>query len=167
VSLVLRELAPTASGERDFLDLLAWTYREGIATQIILYDRGDLDRLLLMTKAGYLPPAGWSVLAVLGRYASGQRSSPKDLLAFLDDGTFPIAPWMVCAFGPDEIRCLITGALFGGDVRTGFENNLCLPDGSIAPDNAEMMGTVAAAALNLNIQLCDADAVRARWLPPA
>jgi hypothetical protein len=42
---------------------------------------------------------------------------------------------MVCSFGPREAACGIGAALLGGDVRVGFENNLALPDGSLAPDN--------------------------------
>ena len=74
---------------------------------------------------------GLFVLFVLGRYAAEQTSSPSDLLAFLnaDDGAYP---WAMCAFGRLEHACVMAAAASGGHVRVGFENNLYLPDGSLA-----------------------------------
>lgn len=45
----------------------------------------------------------------------------------------------MCAFGPREADCALTAALLGGHVRLGFENNMALPDGSTAPDNAALV----------------------------
>ncbi|MGD7347910.1 3-keto-5-aminohexanoate cleavage protein, partial [Ralstonia pseudosolanacearum] len=36
-------------------------------------------------------------------------------------------------------RCALAAALLGGHVRLGFENNMALPDGSPAPDNAALV----------------------------
>lgn len=167
VSLALRELAPTPDAEPAFLGFMAWMRSERIAAQVILYDRADRDRLAGLARAGLLPEGGWTVLYVLGRYAAGQRSEPRDLFGFLDeDGRSPFPDWMACAFGPAEVRCLTLAALLGGDVRTGFENNLHLPDGGIAPDNATLVANLATALGALGTSLADADAVRERWLGP-
>jgi uncharacterized protein (DUF849 family) len=53
--------------------------------------------------------------------------------------------WSVCAFGPAELRCTAAGALLGGHVRVGFENNMGLPSGEAAADNAALVKCAAAA----------------------
>lgn len=163
VSVALRELAP-AGEEESFLRFLAWARRESIAVQVILYDRADRDRLFALAARGNLDPASLSVLYVLGRYAEKQLAEPSELLAFLDGGISPFAGWMCCAFGPEETRCLALAALLGGDLRTGFENNFTLPDGTTAAGNADLVSAAARAVSSLGLGLADAGTVRARWL---
>lgn len=162
VSVALRELAP-AGEEASFLRFLSWARREGIAVQVILYDRADRDRLLALASNGDIDPAGLCVIYVLGRYAERQLARTAELLPFLDDGVSPFAEWMCCAFGPEETRCLALAALLGGDLRTGFENNFTLPDGRVAAGNADLVAAAARAATSLGLGLADAGAVRARW----
>ena len=52
--------------------------------------------------------------------------------------------WSVCAFGAAELQCVTAAALLGGHVRVGFENNMQLPSGAIAADNAELVRVDAA-----------------------
>jgi 3-keto-5-aminohexanoate cleavage enzyme len=84
------------------------------------------------------------VLFVLGAYAGKRAGHPSELLPML--AALPAGwPWSVCAFGPDEARCLATAALLGGQVRVGFENNLAMPDGTVAHDNAALVRAIAQA----------------------
>jgi uncharacterized protein (DUF849 family) len=83
---------------------------------------------------------------VLGRYAVGQRSEPNELLPFLAAAGPADFAWMLCAFGPAEAACSLVAGALGGHVRIGFENNLALCDGRIAPDNAALVAQFAAAA---------------------
>ena len=70
--------------------------------------------------------------------------------------------WATCAFGPREIECSLGTAALGGHVRIGFENNLLLPDGRTARDNAELIGCFAELAGRLgHYSLADADQLRA------
>ena len=46
---------------------------------------------------------------------------------------------MVCAFGPLEYDIMVKAAENGGHARIGFENNLYLKDGTLAPDNAALI----------------------------
>jgi 3-keto-5-aminohexanoate cleavage enzyme len=66
-------------------------------------------------------------------------------------------PWTVCAFGYREHACALTAAAMGGHIRVGFENNLHLKDGTLAPDNAALVADVAAAVRALGRPLADAD----------
>ncbi|WP_420995326.1 3-keto-5-aminohexanoate cleavage protein [Cupriavidus sp. 30B13] len=160
VSIGLREIAVPDIAEAGLADFLAWLARERVMTQIILYDAADVQRWQALRARGLVPPGAWSLLFVLGRYAAGQVSSPRDLLPFLQvfDGTLP---WAICAFGREENACVTTAAAFGGHVRVGFENNLKLRDGSTAPGNAALVGQAAEGARTLGRPLASAAQARA------
>jgi 3-keto-5-aminohexanoate cleavage enzyme len=163
VSLALRELAPGDDDKKSFADFTAWMLSEGMAPQIILYDRPDVDRLLRWTREGVIDPAAISVLYVLGRYTANQSSNPVDLLAFLGVQELPFRDWMMCAFGPNELRCAALAALLGGHVRVGFENNLHLGGGKLAARNADIVSQTAETLRALHIDLASAADVRALW----
>lgn len=161
-SIALREIAPDAAHEAAFAALLQWMRRERIFPQIILYDALDVVRLQEMRKRGLIPAKDIPVLFVLGRYTVGQKSSPSDLLEFLGPAQqSPFAHWSVCAFGQDEAACAVTAALLGGHVRLGFENNLFMPDGSVAADNAALLVPVAKALRHMGRGLDSAEMQRA------
>ena len=145
VSLALRELAPDAAAEPAFGAFLDWLDRERVAPQVILYTPEEAIRLKRLLQDGVLPGDDIPVLYVLGRYTPGQTSVPSDLLPFLAPGMPRFGDWSVCAFGRHETACVTAAALLGGNVRVGFENNLWLPDGSLASSNADLARTVAGA----------------------
>lgn len=141
VSIALRELFP-GDPQADAVDLLRWAAGEGIGVQHILYDRADLDRLLALKAAGAIPAGQAAVLFVLGRYATGQRASPRDMLGFFNGRDWPqaeIGPIFLCAFGAEEGACALAALAFGAHARIGFENNDRLPDGSIADSTAALI----------------------------
>lgn len=160
-SIALREIVPDASHEVDFAVLLDWMRRERIIPQIILYDRVDLGRLEDMHKRGLIPSQNIPVLFVLGRYSAHQQSSPSDLLEFLAAPIVPFAHWSVCAFGRDEAACAVSAALMGGDIRLGFENNLFLPDGTVAANNAALLAPVSETLRLLGREIKTAEMQRA------
>lgn len=160
VSIGLREVDTPDIGERGLATFWGWLARERVMTQVILYNVADLRRWQHLRQAGVVPEAPWNVLFVLGRYSAGQTSSPQDLLPFVQAHQGP-EPWSMCAFGPSEHACATLAAALGGHVRVGFENNLYLNDGSLAPDNAALVRQVTATAATLNRPLATADQVRA------
>src|SRR4051812_2450601 len=83
MSLALRELVPDEASEREFAEFMAWTRRERIAPQIILYAPDEAVRLAELRRRGIIPFEDIPVLYVLGRYTVGQTSRPADLLPFL------------------------------------------------------------------------------------
>lgn len=163
VSLAIREFAPDAAAEVEFSNFLGWMRRERVTPQIILYSPEDVRRLGDMRARGLVPFDDPPVLYVLGRYTVGQVSSPVDLVPFLGLAVPAFKDWMMCAFGPEEARCATAAALLGGNVRVGFENNLYLPDGSIAPDNAAIVAATAGMIEATGLALADADVLRMRW----
>jgi uncharacterized protein (DUF849 family) len=163
VSLALRELLPDESHEAGFAQFLAWLSREKIIPQIILYTPEEAVSLAALKARGLIPFDDIPVLYVLGRYSAGQTSSPTDLLPFLASAMPRFEHWSVCAFGTHELACVTAGALLGGHVRVGFENNLMLPGGSLAPDNAALVAAGDVALRACGLAIADADQLRQTW----
>lgn len=163
VSVGLREVDQPEIGEAGLSQFFSWLAKEKVMTQVIVYDLADLQRWQALRAHGVIPDAPWSLLFVLGRYSVGQTSVPKDLLPFVLGHTGPES-WSMCAFGAGEHACATTAAALGGHVRVGFENNLLLNNGQIAPDNAALVRQVADSAHVLGRQLYTADQARQAFL---
>lgn len=160
VSLAIRELVPDADHEVEASGFFAWMRQREIMAQVILYSPDDLVRYHDLKARGVLGVGVDFLLFVLGRYKADQQSRPADLLPFLT-GIGALPPWSVCAFGWQEAACAQVALSLGGHARVGFENNLHLPDGSIAPGNAALVAKVAEAAGITGRRLAKGDDVRA------
>lgn len=158
-SFAVRELVPDGAAEPAAQSFFAWVREAGIQAQFILYSPDDLARFDDLVARGVLPPGPHFLLFVLGRYAKDQTSEPIELLPFIQANTAG-HPWAVCAFGPKETACALTAAALGGHARVGFENNLLLPDGTRASDNAALVAAVAQGARCLRRPLSDAAMAR-------
>ena len=139
-------------------DFLAETAAAGTVPQYIVYSPEQLAVLRRWWEDGWLPQAEPYVLVVLGRYA-GSVSRPADILSYL-----PFLPerwrWGVCAFGREELACVVQAALAGGHCRVGFENNLTAADGTPLAGNAEQVGRLAGILGQLGFAVADPAAVR-------
>jgi 3-keto-5-aminohexanoate cleavage enzyme len=145
VSFALRELLPSSEHEAPAADFFAWLEREHIGAQCIVYNVDELQSFCRFRRRGIIPGDRVTLLLVLGRYTTGAVSKPADLMPYLRalDATQPHR-WMTCAFGENEAACVLTAAALGGDMRVGFENNLQLADGRIAPSPAALVAQTAA-----------------------
>jgi len=143
-SVALRELMPDAAHEMAGGEFIRDMLALGSSPQLILYGAEELQRCRQLQQCGCLPPQ-LPLLFVLGRYRPGQQSLPRDLLPFLRDDCRD-GEWMLCAFGAGEFHCALSGALMGGHVRVGFENNLLSKRGDLAKDNAQLVAQMAEAA---------------------
>ena len=161
VSLAVREIVPDPAHERPAAAFLEWLRRERIMVQYIVYSPQGVTRFRDLRRRGVIPGERHFLLFVLGRYAMGQTSTPVDLLPFLMVAD-PNDAWAVCAFGPWENACALTAAALGGHSRVGFENNVYMSDGSLAPDNAALVAQFRAGAALLGRPV--ADGRRARSL---
>lgn len=159
VSVGLREVDQPEIGEAGLAQFFGWLAKERVMTQVIVYDVADLQRWQALRAKGVIPDAPWSLLFVLGRYSVGQTSEAKDLLPFVMAHTGQ-EPWSMCAFGAGEHACATTAAALGGHVRVGFENNLLLNNGQVAPDNAALVRQVADSARVLGRSLYTAQQAR-------
>jgi len=159
VSLAVREIVPDGAAEPAAAAFLAWLAAEGILPQFILYSDEDLRRFDDLVARGVVPGERQLVLFVLGRYTKDKTSEPKDLMPFLAANTRDHV-WSVCAFGPRETACAVAAAALGGHARVGFENNLHLPDGSLAADNAALVAAVAEGLRAIGARPATADEAR-------
>ena len=134
----------------------------GTAVQFIVYDPADLQRLAALHAPGGVLQGCPEVLFVLGSYAARRAGHPLELLPML--GVLPAGwKWSVCAFGPTEFACLGAAAALGGGVRIGFENNVQLPDGSPAQDNAVQVARMARTLDAMGISLASCRQARERF----
>ena len=159
VSLAPRELLPEGADEAEVAGFLAWLDAESILPQFILYSAEEVERFDRLIERGIVPAGRRFLLFVLGRYSAGQQSAPSDLLPFVAANKQD-HPWAVCAFGAREAACAIAAMTLEGHARIGFENNLLLPDGSRAPDNAALIAAAARGADALARPIADAATAR-------
>ncbi len=163
VSVGLREVDQPEIGEAGLAQFFGWLAKERVMTQVIVYDVADLQRWQALRAQGVIPDAPWSLLFVLGRYSVGQTSEAKDLLPFVMAHT-GAEPWSMCAFGAGEHACATTAVALGGHARVGFENNLLLNNGQVAPDNAALVRQIADSARVLGRSLYTAEQAREAFL---
>jgi 3-keto-5-aminohexanoate cleavage enzyme len=139
VSIALREICPQERDESKAAEFFSWMHAEGIWPQIILYSVEDVMRFDDLRRRGVFADESPFVMFVLGEYANsvaGRIDDLEQLLAATDAATYP---WAVCCFGQNENEVMLAATAQGGHVRLGFENNLLLPNGEIAADNAALI----------------------------
>ncbi len=138
-SAAARELAPEPEVARDFY---AFAAEAGVRLQHILHEPQDLELMARLADEGILPPDGWEVICVLGRYVPPREAAPEELAAFRALMDHRVTHWSVCAFGKREVECLAAAAAEGGGLRVGLENNIQRPDGTPLDDNTESVRRV-------------------------
>ncbi|MEM9043687.1 MAG: 3-keto-5-aminohexanoate cleavage protein [Pseudomonadota bacterium] len=114
----------------------------GIRVQHILFDLTDVASLREAYRSGLVPETMREAIFVLGKYAPPTLGQPDDLEPMLAAAGDLELDWMVCAFGGNELACLTRAMQLGGHARVGFENNIHLPDGSVAASNAQLVKLV-------------------------
>ncbi|MDJ0810724.1 MAG: 3-keto-5-aminohexanoate cleavage protein [Desulfobacterales bacterium] len=127
----------------DFLLFLAGVFKAtGVKPEIEVFEAGMISNALFLQKKELLaPPLHFDF--VLG--APGAMPATVRNLVFLADTLPPGSTWTVAGIGPAEIPLATAAIAMGGHVRVGIEDNLLLPDGTLAT-NAELVATVATIA---------------------
>jgi len=142
VSLALKELCPDEASELAAKEFFLWLSVEGVMAQYILYSPQEVVRFARLRGKGVISDNRPFVLFVLGRYSDDLTGDPNELeefVAALDDDT----EWAVCCFGQTEQTAASMASAMGGHARVGFENNLLVPDGGTATDNAALVKLAA------------------------
>ncbi len=127
----------------DFLLYLAGVFQEtGVKPEIEVFEAGMIANALFLQKKKLLaPPLHFDF--VLG--APGAMPGTVRNLVFLADSLPSDATWTVAGIGPAEMPLATAAIAMGGHVRVGIEDNLRLPDGTLAT-NAQLVATVATIA---------------------
>ncbi len=167
VSLALRELCPSAAAVPEFSAFCAWLHEQNIWPQYILYSVEDVRRFDDMRQRGVFADDAPFALFVLGNYADAVSGDVADLDALLEATDAGAYPWAVCCFGSNEHAVMLAALARGGHVRIGFENNVMLPDGTTAPDNAALVRAFTAAIADAGRKPATAGEIRAALLAAA
>ena len=123
--------------------LYALAAERGIRMQHILFDREDIDLLRRAYASGMIADDSRDAIFVLGRYVPPRLAQPWELKPLVDEAADLALDWAACAFGKHETLCLTEALNLGGSVRVGFENNIHLPDGSLAVSNRDQVANMA------------------------
>jgi uncharacterized protein (DUF849 family) len=160
VSIALRELVPDRDDTRDAIVFFEWLRSNDVMPQYILYSPDEVRWFEDLRGRGLFHDDLPFVLFVLGRYGTTNYGDPADIENYRRALGDERIPWAVCCFGPREDEVSQVAATAGGHARVGFENNMLMPDGSEAPDNAALVGLAARHARTAGRRLAAADDVR-------
>ena len=158
VSMGLREYIKDASATETGARFLEVLYRNKTLVQYILYGPDDIHWYEHLCQQGIIPGENHMLLFVLGRYGK-QAGHPSQLAEYLEALERP-SPWMVCAFGSDELSVMEEAVRLGGHCRVGFENNLEIKPGITAADNAELVCLAAEMVHKSGNGIADSGAAR-------
>jgi len=140
-SISIREMARDTSLAAHVYGFCAEAKTE---VQHILYDASDIALLRSWYETSWIPADMTSVIYVLGQYHPVVPAIPENLNSFLAASEGLNLDWTICAFGQHELACAKAALQMGGNIRIGFENNIQLPDGSPAENNAQTVALAAA-----------------------
>jgi len=160
VSIALRELIPDPDIVGDASRFFEWLQSNKVVPQYILYSPQEVEWFEGLRQRGIFDDDLPFVLFVLGRYGTNEYGDPGDIDAYRRALGNERIPWAVCCFGPREDEVAQYAATAGGHARVGFENNLLMPDGSEAPDNAVLVRLAAGHARSADRRVATADDVR-------
>jgi len=155
-SVSIREMARDAGIAKN---VYSFADEARIVVQHILYSPRDVTQLKRWMSEGVVPSRMNSVIFVLGRYQPAVLAKPSDLFPFLAATEGMDLNWAICAFGRNELACAYAALQRGGNIRIGFENNIELPDGTLARDNTETITLAVAEGRSLG--LCPASSKKA------
>ena len=126
------------------------------------YDLGQIETLGYYVRRGLIKPPLYIqfVLGVLG----GAGASPENLIAMKNcaDRALPCEyQFSVLAAGGKQMAMATMGAIMGGNVRVGLEDNLTIAPGVLADSNAQQVMKIRRIIEDLGLEPANADETRA------
>lgn len=140
-----------------FIEFLAQVFKEtGVKPEIEAFETGMINNALFLVKKGLLStPLHFNF--VLG--APGAMPGSLKNLLFLSESIPAGSTWTVAGIGKNEISLATAAILMGGHVRVGLEDNLYLPDGSLA-SNPALVETIVRIAKEVGRPIASPDEAR-------
>lgn len=141
----------------DFIRYLAGVFQEtGVKPEIEVFEAGMVNNALHLVEKGFLkPPLHFDF--VLG--APGAMPGTVRNLVFLVEGLPAGATWTVAGIGTAELPLATAAIAMGGHVRVGIEDNLRLPDGSLAT-NRQLVEKVVTIARTMGREIAGPEEAR-------
>jgi uncharacterized protein (DUF849 family) len=121
----------------EIIELLRAMKELGIKPEHECFDLGHVGSLWPLMDMGVLdaPLHVDFVMGVLG----GVPAKPRNLAAMADNLPDGDHHWSVIGIGRDQWMLIATALTLGGSIRVGLEDNLYLPDGTMATSNGELV----------------------------
>lgn len=144
------------------LEKICGIFREnGTKPELEVYDTGHLYNVRYLLDKGFLkkPIYMQFVMGILG----GIGATPYDLMNLhmtaerLFGGDYK---WSVIGAGRNQFRQCTMGAIMGGNVRVGLEDNLFLNKGELAPSNAAQVTKMRKVLEELGMEIASPDDAR-------
>jgi 3,5-dioxohexanoate:acetyl-CoA acetone transferase len=145
IAYILRELGET----------------HGVKFEFECYDIGHLYNLAYFVDEGLIKPPFFvqTIFGILG----GIGTDVEDLLHMkrTADRLFGDAyQWSILGAGRHQINLVTMGAIMGGNVRVGLEDNIYLGKGELAKNNAELVAKTARILGELSLEIATPDEAR-------
>jgi uncharacterized protein (DUF849 family) len=134
----------------------------GVRFEFECYDVGHLYNLAHFLERGLIKPPIFvqTIFGILG----GIGTDPEDLLhmkrtadRLLGDSYI----WSILGAGRHQFNLVTMGAIMGGNVRVGLEDNIYLGKGELAKSNAELVAKIVRILHELSIETATPDEARA------
>lgn len=140
-----------------FIEFLAGVFKDtGVKPEIEVFETGMISNALYLQNKGFIEqPLHFDF--VLG--APGAMAGTVKNLVFLSESIPAGSTWMVAGIGKAEIPLATAAIAIGGHVRVGLEDNLYLPDGSLA-SNPKLVEKVVAMAKEIGRDIANPDEAR-------
>jgi uncharacterized protein (DUF849 family) len=137
--------------------------RDGARFEFECYDIGQIETLAWYVRQGKLkaPLYVQFVLGVLG----GIGASPENLMVMKTTADRLLGDqyeFSVLGVGGWQMRLATMGAVMGGNVRVGLEDNLTISAGKLASSNAEQVTKIRRILEELGFEIASADEARQR-----
>jgi len=139
------------------IEYLAKVYQEtGVKPEIEVFETGMINNALFLEKKGFIQ-APLHFDFVLG--APGSMPGTIKNLQFLSDSIPAGSTWSVAGIGKAEIPLSAAAIAMGGHVRVGLEDNLYLPNGSLA-SNPLLVEKIVRLAREIGREIASPDEAR-------
>ncbi|MBU1276687.1 MAG: 3-keto-5-aminohexanoate cleavage protein [Proteobacteria bacterium] len=143
----------------DTIELYARRMKEaGVMPEFEAYDLSMINNVeYWVRRQGLLdPPYQFSfVMGVIG----GIPATPKNLLA-MREALDPTYRWQAIGIGRHQFTMGAMGALLGGGLRVGFEDNVYLSKGVLAKSNAELVEKAVRIVRELGLEVATLEEAR-------
>ena len=115
------------------------------------FEMGHLETVLNMAKKGQVPGAPMQFNFVLGVPGCTPATVPN--LCWLVNAIPAGSTWTATGIGRHAFTLAAPAIAMGGNVRVGFEDNLCLEKGVLAKSNGELVAKVVRIAKELGREI--------------
>jgi 3-keto-5-aminohexanoate cleavage enzyme len=140
-----------------FIEFLAGVFKEtSVKPEIEIFETGMISNAIYLQSKGLIEhPMHFGF--VLG--APGSMAGTVKNLVFLSESIPAGTTWTVAGIGKAEIPLAMAAIAMGGHVRVGLEDNLYMPDGSLA-SNLRLVEKVVAIAKEIGREIASSEEAR-------